>query len=132
MTVLLAQDQLSTRLTLLALEAVGDPSASTRVLNLLEDLSALVEICEEQVGLVVPLGPQRLEAQPLRLNLISFFLTNKYALVSNSNLIPGRRLSSKEQWQGDGRYCREITLPPIRLYSTTLQSVLLAAQKIYP
>ena len=56
LAVLLAQDELSTRLTLLALEAVGDPSASTRVLNLLEDLSALVEICEEQVGLVVPLG----------------------------------------------------------------------------
>lgn len=65
LAVLLAQDELRTRLTLLALEAVGDPSASTRVLNLLEDLSALVEICEEQAGLVMPLGSQRVFPMPL-------------------------------------------------------------------
>ena len=52
--VLLAEDDLTTRLTLLALEAVGDPVATSRVLNLLEDLSALVGMCEEAVGLTVP------------------------------------------------------------------------------
>lgn len=54
--VVLAEDELTTRLTLLALEAVGDPVATSRVLNLLEDLSALVEMCEEEVGLMVPCG----------------------------------------------------------------------------
>ena len=51
--VLLAEDDLTTRLTLLALEAVGDSVATSRVLNLLEDLLALVEMCEEAVGLTV-------------------------------------------------------------------------------
>ena len=50
-TVLLAKDDLTTRLTLLALEAVGDPEATSRLLNLLKYLSVLVGICEEAVGI---------------------------------------------------------------------------------
>jgi hypothetical protein len=48
--VLLAQDDLSTRLTVLTLNCWQNPEATSRVLMLLEDVSAVVEECEDDLG----------------------------------------------------------------------------------
>lgn len=52
---LLTLEQMSTRLTVLALNASKNPVQSPRVLMLLEDLLAGVQDCEEQLGTCAPL-----------------------------------------------------------------------------
>ncbi len=53
--VLLVQDDLSTRLMVLTLNCWQNPEATSRVLMLLEDLSAVVEECEGDLGTYAPL-----------------------------------------------------------------------------
>jgi hypothetical protein len=67
--VLLAQDDLSTRLTVLTLNCWQNSEATSRVLMLLEDLSAVDEECEGELGTYAPLNapvPRLVVAQPLR------------------------------------------------------------------
>ena len=52
---LLTLDQMSTRLTVLALNASRTPGQSPRVRLLLEDLLADIQDCEEQLGTYAPL-----------------------------------------------------------------------------
>ncbi len=52
---LLTLEQMTTRLTVLALNASRNPGQSPRVRMLLEDLLAGVQDCEEQLGTYVPL-----------------------------------------------------------------------------
>ena len=52
---LLTLDQVTTRLTVLALNASRNPEQSPRVRILLEDLLADIQDCEEDLGTYVPL-----------------------------------------------------------------------------
>ncbi len=52
---LLTLDQISTRLTVLALNASRNPEQSPRVRTLLGDLLADIQDCEEQLGTYAPL-----------------------------------------------------------------------------
>jgi hypothetical protein len=53
---LLSLDQISTRITVLALNASRNPEQSVRVRMLLEDLMADIHDCEEQLGTYASLG----------------------------------------------------------------------------
>jgi hypothetical protein len=53
---LLTLDQISTRITVLALNASRNPEQSVRVRMLLEDLLADIQDCEEQLGTYASLG----------------------------------------------------------------------------
>ena len=53
---LLTLEQISTRITVLALNASRNPEQSVRVRMLLEDLLADIQDCEEQLGTYASLG----------------------------------------------------------------------------
>ena len=53
---LLTLDQISTRITVLALNASRNPVQSVRVRMLLKDLLADIQDCEEQLGTYASLG----------------------------------------------------------------------------
>ena len=53
---LLSLEQISTRITVLALNASRNPQQSVRVRALLRDLLADIQDCEEQLGIYAPLN----------------------------------------------------------------------------